>query len=54
MLAHSFDTFYVITKFVLPTMKDLMFSPIEFDSTCNYLNVKVENNHFPTQFIPNF
>ena len=28
MLAHSFDRFYIITKFVLPTMKDLKFSPI--------------------------
>ena len=35
-------------------MEDLKFSPIEFDSTCNYLNVNVDRNHFPTQFILNF
>ena len=53
MLAHSFDRFYVVMKFVLPTMGDLKFLPIEFDSTCNYLNVNVNGNQFPTQFIPN-
>ena len=26
MLAHSFDRFYVVTKFILPTIKDLKFS----------------------------
>ena len=54
MLAHSFDSFYVVMKFILPTMKDLKFSPIEFDSTCNYLNVDVNKKHFLTQFTPNF
>ena len=54
MLPHSFDRFYVVTKFFLPTMEDLKFSPIEFDSTCNYLNVDVDRKHFPTQFIVNF
>ena len=53
MLVHSFDRFYVVMKFVLPTMKDLKLSPIEFDSTCDYLNIDVERKHFPTQFIPN-
>ena len=54
MLAHSFDRFYVVMKFVLPTMNDLKFSPIELDSTGNYLNVDVDRNHFSTQFILNF
>ena len=54
ILAHSFDRFYVVMKFVLTTMEDLKFLPIEFDSTCHYLNVNVERNHFPNQFIPNF
>ena len=39
MLSHSFDRFYVVTKFILPTMEDVKFSPIHFDSECNYLNV---------------
>ena len=54
MLAHSFDRFYVVTKFVLPIIKDLKFSPLEFDSTCNYLNIDLDRKHFPTQFILNF
>ena len=37
MLAHSFDRFYVITKFVLPTLDDLKLSPIRCDKECNYL-----------------
>ena len=54
MLAHSFERFCVVTKFVLPTLKDLRFSPIKFDSTCNYLNVVVDGKYFPTQFLLNF
>ena len=37
MLAHSFDRFYVITKFVLPTLDDLKLSPFRYDKECNYL-----------------
>ena len=37
MLAHSFDRFYVITKFVLPILDDLKLSPIRYDKECNYL-----------------
>ena len=39
MLSHSFDSFYVVTKLILPTVNDLRFSPIDFASVCNYLNV---------------
>ena len=37
MLAHSFDRFYVITKFVLPTLDDLKLFTIKYDKECNYL-----------------
>ena len=37
MLAHFFDRFYVITKFILPTLIDLRISPIRYDKECNYL-----------------
>ena len=37
MLAYSFDRFYAGMKFILPTMEDLKFSAIKFDSICNYL-----------------
>ena len=36
MLAHSFDRFYVVTKFMLPTIGDLKFSKLNFDHTCAY------------------
>ena len=34
MLAHSFDRFYVVTKFMLPMIGDLKFSKLDFDDTC--------------------
>ena len=34
MLVHSFDRFYVVTKFMLPTIGDLKFSKLNFDYTC--------------------
>ena len=39
MLGHSFDRFYVITKFVLPTLDDLKLSPIRYDKECYYLRI---------------
>ena len=33
VLAHSFDRFYVVTKFILPTISDLKFSTINFNET---------------------
>ena len=38
MLAHSFDRFHVVTKFILPMMDDLKLSPIRYDEECNYLH----------------
>ena len=40
MSVHSFDRFYVVTKFILPSIKDLKFSKLIYDNTCAYLNVK--------------
>ena len=37
MLAHSFDRFYVITKFILPTLDDLKLYPIKYDKEWQYL-----------------
>ena len=37
MLAHSFDRFYVITKFVLPTLDVLKLYPTRYDKDCQYL-----------------
>ena len=53
MLSHSFGRFYVVTKFILPTMDDLKCSPIACDSECYYLNVDINRNRCPIQYIPN-
>ena len=37
MLAYLFDRFYVVTKFILPTLDDLRLSPIKYDKECNYV-----------------
>ena len=38
MLAHSFDRFYVVTKFTLLSVGDLDFSKLNYDNTCAYLD----------------
>ena len=38
MLPHLFDRFYVVTKFILPSIGDLKFSKLNYDNTCTYLN----------------
>ena len=40
MLAHPFERFYVVTKFILPSIGDLNFSTLNYDNTCAYLNNK--------------
>ena len=44
MLAHSFDRFYVVTKFMLPTLGDLKFSKLDFDYTCTYMKKEYASN----------
>ena len=34
MLAHLFDRFYIVTKFMLPSVKDIKFSNLNFDQSC--------------------
>ena len=45
MVAHSFSRFYVVTKFILPTMDDLKLSPINYDGQCRYLENLEDNNN---------
>ena len=40
MLVHSFDRFYMVTKFILPSIGDLNFSKLNCDNTCAYLDSK--------------
>ena len=41
MLAHSFDRFYVVTKFMLPMIGDSKFSKLDFDDICVYTENKL-------------
>ena len=38
MLAHSFYRFYVVTNFILPSIRDLNLSKLNYDNTCTYLD----------------
>ena len=38
MLMHSFNRFYMVTKFILPSIGDLKFSILNYDNTCTYLD----------------
>ena len=53
MLTYSFDRFYVVTKFILPSINELEFSPIQFDEKCNYLNGNIVHNHNSKEYICN-
>ena len=44
MLAHSFDRFYVVTKFMLPMIGDLKFSKLNYDYTCTYMKKEYAHN----------
>ena len=44
MLTHSLDRFYVMTKFILPSMGDLKFSNLNYVNTCAYLENKNAQN----------
>ena len=34
MLVYSFDRFYVVTKFISPSISDLKFSKLAYDNKC--------------------
>ena len=44
MLAHSFDSFYAVTKFILPSIVDLKCSNLNYDNMCAYLDNKNAQN----------
>ena len=37
MLGHSFDRYYMVTKFILPTLDDLKLSPIGYKKEWTYI-----------------
>ena len=38
MLAHLFERFYIVMKFMLPSVKDVKSSTLNFDQSCTYMN----------------
>ena len=45
MLAHSFDRFHVVTKFILPTMDDLKLSWIKYNKESKYISNLDDNDN---------
>ena len=53
MLAHSFDKFYVVTKFILPSVNVLKCLPIDFDEKYDYSNEDFRCHHNSKEYISN-
>ena len=51
MLTHSFDRFYIITKFMLPSMGDIKFSNLNFDHFCAHMNKKYAPNMDSSKYL---
>ena len=51
MLAHSFDWFYIVMKFMLPSMGDIKFSNLNFDHSCTYMNKKYAPNMGSSKYL---
>ena len=51
MLACSFNRYYVVTKFNLPSVNDLRFSEINFDESSDYLKGQNECNCNSKEYI---
>ena len=50
-LSHSFDRFYVVTKFELPKVQDLQFTNIPWDKGCNHLDDATSKGRYPLGLI---
>ena len=46
MLSHSFDRFYIVTKFELPKTEDLRLTAFKFDFECSYDNNTNTNTNY--------
>ena len=51
MLSHSFDRFYIVAKFMLPSMVDLKFSNLNFYHSCTYMNKKYTPNMDSSKYL---
>ena len=51
MLTHSFDRFYIITKFILPSIRDIKFLRLNFDDSCLYMNKEYTPNTDSSKYL---
>ena len=51
MLVHSFNRFYVVTKFMLPMIGDIKFSKLNFDHTCAYMKKEYAPNTYSRRYL---
>ena len=51
MLVHSFDRFYIVTKFILPSVGDIKFSNLNFDDSCTYMNKEYVPNTDSSKYL---
>ena len=51
MLAHSFDRFYIIMKFMLPSVGDIKFFNLNLDHSCAYMNKKYAPNTDSSKYL---
>ena len=50
-LSHSFDRFYVVTKFEQPKVKDSKFTTIPYDTRCKHLDAVKSKGRYPLGLI---
>ena len=51
MLMYSFDRFYIITKFILPSIGDIRFLRLTFDNSCSYMNKEYAPNTDSSKYL---
>ena len=51
MLMHSFNRFYIITKFILPSIGDIRFLHLTFDDSCSYMNKEYTPNTDSSKYL---
>ena len=50
-ISHSFERFYVVTKFELPKVPDLPFTSIPYDKVCDHLDNTKSKGRYPLGLI---
>ena len=53
MSSLSIYKLYVVPKFILSTMDDILISPFTFDMECTYLKILFDSRVYAVKHIPN-